>query len=142
MRPRTSQPRSISHLIGSVLLLLGMAAMHHLVTTGCVAVMVDHASLGSDVHATDHVVDEPASGVPGEVHDVLGANEMSDTGAPVDHAGAALCLAVIVGAWLLTPLLRYRRVPRAMPSLLREPATMVAVPPRPPDLSLLSVRRT
>lgn len=132
----------MGRLIGSVLLLLGMAAMHHLAVSGCGSVMVDHASPGVAAHAAVHLIEHPDSGVAGETQDPRDDGETSGTGTPVDHSGAALCLAVIVSAWLLTPLLRFRRVPSALSSPLRKPPTMVAVLSRPPDLSLLSVSRT
>lgn len=142
MRPRTSQPRSIGHLIGSVLLLLGMAAMHHLVVSGCGAAVVDHAPLSAAEHATGHVMEHTGPEAPVPSHGTHEAGETSGTGSPVDHSGAVLCLAVVVSAWLLTPLLRFRRVARVTPSFLQEPTPVAAVPPRPPDLNLLSVCRT
>lgn len=142
MRARTSQPRSIGHLIGSVLLLVGMASMHHLVVSGCGAAVVDHASLAHASHATADVVEHPHLEVSDTSHGTHGEGETSGTGSPVDHSGAALCLAVIVGAWLLTPLLRFRRVARVTPSALHESTAVGALQPRPPDLHLLSVCRT
>lgn len=139
MRPTTSQPRSIGHLIGSVLLLIGMAAMHHLVVSGCGSVVVDQAAVGTSVH----VIEQPGPDAGDHSHGKHDADETSGTGTPVDHSGAALCLAVVVSVWLLTPLLRFRRVRRDVVTELRPPSDVSwDDPPRPPDLSLLSVSRT
>lgn len=142
MRPRTSQPRSIGHLIGSVLLLLGMAAMHHLVVSGCGAAVVEHVPVAAGVPATGHVIEHSGPEASEPSRGTHEADKPSGTGSPVDHSGAALCLAVVVSAWLLTPLLRFRRVARVTPSFLQAPTAVAAVPPRPPDLNLLSVCRT
>lgn len=138
VRSRTSLPCSVSHLIGSMLLLLGIAAMHHLVVSGCVTAVVHQAA----VHAGGHGWDAGPIAAKDEPRQESAPGGPSGTGAPVDHSGAALCLAVLVSAWLLTPLLRYRRALRGAESVLRAPPPVVAAPPRPPDLVVLSVSRT
>jgi hypothetical protein len=123
------------------LVALGLVGMHHLVVAACHhgATHGDHAAVVS----MDSVVDRGV--VDHGTHDQMPpADAPEPDGAPGGLVGAAAtCLAIllmVVGVVLPHLLARLRRW-QAMRLSAAEPP-MAALPPRPPDLTLLSVSRT
>ncbi len=125
---RSAQRPGLGHLIASALMVLGIALMHHVVVTGCSALGAspDHS------HAAAEVADMTAS-------PATDAGSAGSSGAP----SAALCLAVLLGAWLAAPIVRAWRARRSDTIHERtEASRVVGVLAHPPDLAELSVRRT
>lgn len=121
---------TLGRVISCALLVVGIAVMHHVVVTGCSTVAGD----SSHGHSA-HMPDQSTAAMPSE--DGLGEVP------PADAPAAAICLAVMLGGWVLVPLVRAWRVRRdAEPSALALDPAVVDVPPHPPDLVLLSVSRT
>ena len=119
---------TLGRVLACALLVIGIAVMHHLVVTGC--------STATSGHEQAHSAHLPDSS-PAVTVDGLGE-------APVDDApAAALCLAVILAGWLVTPFVRVWRVCRETDIGERASArAVVGVPAWPPDLVFLSVSRT
>lgn len=128
VRTRVAEGSALGRVIACALLVTGIAVMHHLVVTGCSTAISGHEQ-AHDVHLPESSPAAPVDGV-GE--------------APTDDApAAALCLAVILGGWLITPFMRAWRVRRE--TAAHEGAAcrdVVGVLARPPDLASLSVSRT
>lgn len=129
---------ALGRVIAAVLLVVGIAAMHHLVVTGCAASPAGHEG----IHASH---DESVTGLDPAPPAFADAQEVavpSGASEPSEGHGAAACLAVLLTLWVMAPLVRYLRRRRVthMSGLHRCDAAPAQV--RPPDLHSLSVSRT
>lgn len=127
-------------------LIVGLIAMHHLVATGCAALVGDHD------HASTASVAVDSSLVDDHVSEELTSTESEPTTAAGHHnhaasaslgGAASLCLAVLVillvlrrpAAWMVQ---RFREHRTALPRTIR----LHPVVEQPPDLEFLSISRT
>ncbi len=118
----------LGRVFACALLVIGVAVMHHLVVTGCASAASDQGH----AHAAHLPESSPAATVDG-------AGEAPSEDAPA----AAVCLAVMLGGWLIAPLVRAWRMRRETdPFSSNDDRAIVDVPARPPDLASLSVSRT
>lgn len=127
-------------------LIVGLVAMHHLVATGCAALMGDrdHASPASVVVDSspmdDHVSEELAST---ETEPTVAAGHHNHAAAAALGGAVSLCLAVLVmllvlrrpAAWIVQ---RFREHRHALPRAVR----LHPIVEQPPDLEFLSISRT
>ena len=129
---------TLGRVISCALLIIGIAVMHHVVVTGCSTLVgsagPSHAVQGHASHAPASI---DASSADAAVADGLGEVP------PAQSPAAAICLAIILGGWLMVPLARAWRIRRdTEPTEHPRDRAIVDVPARPPDLVLLSVSRT
>lgn len=107
--------------------------MHHVVVTGC-STLTSSAGHG---HASHVPASTDASSADAAVADGLGEVP------PAQSPAAAICLAIVLGGWLMVPLVRaWRTRYDSEPAQHPRDRAVVNVPARPPDLVLLSVSRT
>lgn len=138
MRDRPAAPRA-ARLLAALVLVVGVAAMHHLVASGCLSMQQAHSA----DHAVAHAVDVSPGVVPAPSVSDASSREAATDAVPVDHSGAAVCLAVLVLLWSAAPVLRWWRGRRDSHRLPGQAAAVVALlRGRPPDLAQLSVSRT
>ena len=124
---------TLGRIVACALLVVGIAVMHHVVVTGC-STLTSSAGHG---HASHVPVSTDASSADAAVADGLGEVP------PAQSPAAAICLAIILGGWLMVPLVRAWRTRRdSEPAKHPRDRAVVNVPARPPDLVLLSVSRT
>ena len=134
---------TLGRVIACALLVIGIAVMHHVVVTGCSTLTSSagqgHAAQGHA--AQDHVSHAPAS-LDASSADAAVADGLGEV-PPAQSPAAAICLAIVLGGWLMVPLVRAWRIRRdtEQTSHTRDRA-IVDIPARPPDLVLLSVSRT
>lgn len=125
--PRVFEP-GLGRLVGSVLLVLGIALMHHVVVTTC------SSAIGGQAHG--HAVQMDSTTAPA-------LDGISQGALPEPAPAAALCLAVMLVGWFLAPVVReWRRRRDADASEPTRRARVSGAPPHPPDLAVLSVCRT
>jgi len=133
VRARLLDHPGMARLLAALLLVVGVAAMHHLVASGCLSGPTTH----DGVHAV-HAGAEGAESADSPVEHVT-----SSGATDVHPAGAAVCLAVLVLLWSAAPVLRWWRDRRDSHRLRGQSGATVALPMgRPPDLVQLSVSRT
>lgn len=130
--PRESQTAGqLARLVAAVFLIAGIAAMHHLVLSGCSAAMAQPAAaheLSNDPHLEQG---QPASETD------HGSSTPSD-----DAERQMACLGLLIGLWLMTPMARSWRLRRSADEHGTGSSTAASVTPsRPPDRILLSVNR-
>lgn len=151
------------------LLVVGLVAMHHLVTTGCAIALgghTAHTSHASQTATTSSAVDHAAHAVDSAAHgssagvsvsDVPpGAVAQSDTHiepgvAPVESghgdttggALAAICLAIVMLLLVVRRPNAFRiSRPHSLRAAVLSPPMAHALPAHPPDLAALSISRT
>lgn len=139
-RVERAEGSTLGRVIACALLVLGIAAMHHVVVTGCAA-FVSAQGHAHSVHVPDPSADAPADAI---VDPVAGQHVDGLGDAPQgEMPAAAICLAILLGGWLLTPLIRAWRMRRGVEPFGRtHDRPVVDVPARPPDLVSLSISRT
>lgn len=125
---RSATGPGLGRMVGSIILVLGIVLMHHVVFTTCGSAMSGQAH--------GHAIQMEPMAAP----DV----DASSTGAPLESApAAALCLAVVLGGWLLAPIVRAWRIRSERAGSRQAMGSEHAqAPPRPLDRTLLSVCRT
>lgn len=127
-------------------LIVGLVAMHHLVATGCAALVASHghassASVAVDSSLVDDHVSEGLSSTESEPMTAVG-HQTHPAAASLGGA-LSLCLAVLVmimvfrrpAAWMVQ---RFREHRRALPRTTR----LHPIVEQPPDLEFLSISRT
>jgi len=124
---------TLGRVVACALLIIGIAVMHHVVVTGC-STMPSSAGHG---HASHVPASTDASSADAAVANGLGEVP------PAQSPAATICLAIILGGWLMVPMVRAWRIRRdAEPTEHPRDRAAVDIPARPPDLVLLSVSRT
>lgn len=134
---RSAQRPGLGRLLASAMVVLGIALMHHIVITGCstLSPSVDHAHapVAMEDVSTPAATPTTASTTPVEGIEAL---------EPPGGSAAAVCLAILLGAWLAAPIVRAWRARRGSTvAELTQTSPVGGVLPRPPDLAELSVRR-
>ena len=129
---------TLGRVISCALLIIGIAVMHHVVVTGCSTLA---GSAGQGHAAQGHASHAPAS-IDAPSADAAVADGLGEV-PPAQSPAAAICLAIILGGWLMVPLVRAWRIRRDTEQTAHpRDRAIVDIPARPPDLVLLSVSRT
>lgn len=137
MRDRTPAPRVV-RLLATLVLVVGVAAMHHLVASGCTSMQPAH----SPDHAVAHTIEVSPVVVVASSGSDASSRDAATGAVSVEHSGDAVCLAVIVLLWSVAPLLRWWRGRGEDQLHSHARGTAILLVDRPPDLIQLSVSRT
>lgn len=135
MTPAPPVTGRMGRIIASLMIVIGIATMHHLVVSGCSAL--------ADGPSTPHGVAEAANDDAGAYGESGGGSHHDSSSPSGDVDLGDVCAGLITALWLLIPLVRSWWIRRhdiagGFPRLTdtRESAF------RPPDRDLLSISRT